>query len=99
MLISMAHILFIYKDTADPPVPNVKHFEENLENFDFPLIFKFCFLHKDLIPVLRDLGYEGISSFYQGQSRYNSSLYGWNGHTPDGGTKASIGSIESKGSR
>ena len=39
----------------------------------------------------KKIGYEEIWKFYAGQSLFNKSLVGWNGHTVDGGT---IGSIE-----
>ena len=90
LIISCAHILSIYKQSVDPPLPNVKHYEQNLNRIEFPLIFKFCFLHRELVYFLKDLGYDGILNFYHGQSRYNSSLYGWNGHTLNGRTKGSV---------
>ena len=89
VLVSLAHIFTIYEDSIDPPVPDVKHYDEDLKNLDFPLIFKFCFLNHKIVSVLTDLGYDGILNFYRGQSMYNASLYGWNGHTPEGGTKGS----------
>ena len=38
-----------------------------------------------------ELGYTDGWRFYMGQSKYNKSIFGWNGHTKDGET---IGTTE-----
>ena len=39
----------------------------------------------------KQFGYSSSYGFYRGQSLYNQSLVGWNGHTEDGET---LGTIE-----
>ena len=41
--------------------------------------------------ILQSLGYKRIYMFYMGKSKYNSSLFGWNGHVKNGST---LGSTE-----
>ena len=37
--------------------------------------------------LLEEAGYDSYIDYQYGQSKYNKSLYGWGGHTQDGGTK------------
>lgn len=54
--------------------------EKNLEDFDFPVIFKICPNPGFNLSALNKEGYKLIQHYFSGQSMYNSSLYGWAGH-------------------
>ena len=55
---------------------------------EFPIIIKLCIESEDerSNEFFENLGYEDITEFYWGLSRYNSSIFGWNGHTINGTT-------------
>ena len=71
---------------------HVVHQKENLtENervmlseIEFPLIFKVCMKPGFDDQALNDMGYENNLAYFAGQSRLNSSLFGWAGHRSDG---------------
>ena len=54
--------------------------ETSLDNIDLPLI-KLCLNPAFNTTALQEEGYQFISSYFQGKSRYNSSIFGWGGHT------------------
>ena len=54
---------------------------ENLGDSEFPIIFKICINPGLNITALREEGYDSIPDYFRGQSKYNSSLYGWAGHS------------------
>ena len=49
--------------------------------------FRICLSEQDDNSAsYKKLGYADDFDFFFGKSRYNNSLFGWNGHTKDGGT-------------
>ena len=51
---------------------------------DFPVVFKICIKPGFNSDGLKYVGYSDIWSYFVGESRYNSSLIGWAGHTKEG---------------
>ena len=54
------------------------------EKIDFPLIFKICIKPGFRDRELRNLGYLNSFMYLLGMSKFNSSHFGWAGHTPEG---------------
>ena len=54
-----------------------------MQHVDFPILFKICLSDNDSSKY-RALGYKNVHKFFRGQSKHNSSLIGWSGHTEDG---------------
>ena len=57
---------------------------------DFPIIFKICVdetVNKS--SRYKNVGYQDSFDFFNGQSMYNSSIFGWTGHTQNGSTLTS----------
>ena len=70
-----------------PRLPSIRKFETNLKKIKFPLSFRICLSEQDDNSAsYKKLGYADDFDFFFGKSRYNNSLFGWNGHTKDGGT-------------
>ena len=82
----MSTILY---NTLYPDQPNVRFYEKKLKDMTFPVVFKICFDNEFETEKMMSVGYDRIWDFYRGRSRYNESLYGWNGHTEDGSTLGS----------
>ena len=63
-----------------PQNPNIRIERKHVEEIKFPLAFKLCVdtEKKDIVKSNRKFGY---TDFFQGQSRFNKSIRGWNGHT------------------
>ena len=55
-----------------------------LAKIDFPLVFKICILPGFDDEELKKMGYANNMAYLEGRSIYNSSIFGWAGHTPDG---------------
>ena len=55
--------------------------KKKLKDIAFPTIIKLCPDPGFNITAMREEGYRNIWGYFVGQSIYNSSLYGWAGHT------------------
>ena len=65
--------------------------EKKLRHLQFPLSFCIClFKLENEGDRYKKLGYKGPHLWYVGQSIYNESHFGWNGHNKDGTTKGTI---------
>ena len=78
-----------------PSVPSVKIYQKSYNEIEFPISIKICATESRTEEKLRTnmSGYERMFTFYQGQSMYNKSLFGWSGHTENG---SHLGSVEGK---
>ena len=63
---------------------------ENVTVEDFPVIFKVCIKPGFDDEALQEAGYESTFEYFLGKSRYNQSLYGWAGHTEEGGVVTNV---------
>ena len=62
--------------------------EKDLQDSDFPLLFKICINPSFNHTAIDEAGFD---HFFSGKSRFNSSLFGWAGHTAEGGV---LGTVE-----
>ena len=67
--------------------------ERNLQDDDFPLLFKICFNPSFNVSAVEEAGY---TSFFSGRSKLNSSLLGWAGHTAEGGVQGTVEELVKK---
>ena len=85
---------FIY-----PSMTNTVVHENNLQELDFPLVFKICVQPAFNLTALEEAGYDtkyGSFRYFVGRSKYNRSVYGWAGHTNTSGVVASVEEILSR---
>ena len=61
--------------------------ESNLQDSEFPLLFKICFNPSFNTSAVEEAGY---TFFISGKSKFNSSLLGWAGHTAEGGVQGTV---------
>ena len=80
----LIHIGFIGFNQLNPSETFTKYQETLLDNIDFPIIFKICLKPALNLTFLQSVGYKNIRAYFLGWSKYNTSLYGWAGHGPDG---------------
>ena len=72
---------------VNPELPSIREFNKDLKDIDFPVSFRICL--NDLsgnFDRYHNLGYNNAYDFFNGISKCNKSLVGWNGHTKDGET-------------
>ena len=62
----------------------------DLAEIDFPLIFKVCVKPGFNETQLKILGYRNSHDYLVGTSKYNKTVFGWAGHTPDGNIVSNI---------
>ena len=75
----------------NPELPSIKTYKKKFTEIEFPLVFRICANEiEDSTERYKEYGYRFDYSYFIGQSIYNRSLIGWNGHTKEGGTIASI---------
>ena len=71
---------------------NTREETKTLEGRDFPLVFKICIQPSFSKPAaFQDAGYKSLYHYFLGQSRFNSSIYGWAGHASNlSGLKSTV---------
>ena len=77
----VVHILTIAHNLKYPPYPSIRIIKKDLRDIDFPVSFKLCMRDNKDIDKYIKLGYVGMFHFFSGQSMFNNSMIGWNGHT------------------
>ena len=95
-ILCLVHISQILMAMIYPEEPNVRTYQKNIQDIEFPMTFRICmeFREDGIDSILRNLGYENIRGYFIGISFYNKSIIGWAGHAEDGNT---IGSVEGLG--
>ena len=91
LCVFFGHILQIGYNLKNPEIPSVKVYKKQLKDIEFPITFKLCLLEKSTSSDrYKSLGYNDSQGFYRGQNRFDQSVVGWNGHTSNKTTLASI---------
>ena len=75
------HLSTIAYDLKYPQYPSIRMRKTELRNIDFPLVFKFCVRDVKKTEKFQKLGYDSRYNAFIGKSKFNESLFGWNGHT------------------
>ena len=73
---------------------NINKHAEDLLGKNFPVILKICINPGFNDTAINEAGYKNIFDFFAGRSKYNRSVYGWAGHTRDGGVVDSVENIK-----
>ena len=77
----VVHLSTIAYDLKYPQYPSIRMRKTELRNIDFPLVFKFCVRDVKKTEKFKKLGYDSSYNVFIGKSKFNESLFGWNGHT------------------
>ena len=73
--------------------PVTKTYRQDLDEIEFPVVFKVCVIPGFDDSAVKKEGYRGATGFFDGKSRFNDSILGWGGHVDGfGKTKSSNGS-------
>ena len=86
----LVHMYFIFYNQVFPSETFTRLEEKQLDDIEFPVIFKLCVNPALNMTELKSAGYENIWKYFVGQSAYNTSLYGWGGHSSLGTPKQSV---------
>ena len=79
----VVHISKIAYDLKYPQYPSIRIKKTEIRNIDFPVVFKICIKGDQNTNTFRKLGYWNRHRVFIGDSMFNNSLVGWNGHTKD----------------
>ena len=91
VVVCIVHISLTGYKVLFPDLPSIRIQDKSLKDIDFPLFIQMCVSEIEKSHIFTKLGYKHEIAFYFGQSAYNDSLFGWNGHLPNGST---IGTLE-----
>ena len=69
---------------------------KGLGDIDFPVVFRICMNPSFNDTELESVGYENVYYYFLGKSRFNSSIYGWSGHTEEGGVFSNASDIQER---
>ena len=64
-------------------VPDKTHtfsYKQDLHQMEFPVLFKICVVPGFNDSQLKKEGYVGATGYFRGESRFNTSHFGWGGH-------------------
>ena len=92
VIICLVHISSITYFLIYPEFPDIRIYKRDLQDIEFPLSFKICV--SDVIGAdkrYKNFGYTNDFDFFAGESMYNSSMFGWSGHTENG---SSVGTVK-----
>ena len=90
-VIFLVHVSLVAFNSMNPANPSIKVYKKKLEKLEyFPISLKLCAKKASSVDnVFRKFGYSHDYKFFIGESYYNASIKGWNGHTRNGTTIAS----------
>ena len=94
VLAALTQLFFIMMGFINPNQLNTDTSELALQDIEFPLDIKICAEPAFDENAIAQAGYGnqwGQYEYFTGRSRFNSSIYGWGGHTDDAGM---VGSVE-----
>ena len=81
MVAFVVHFSVIAYEMKYPKYPSIMIRKTDLRNIDFPVVFKFCVGDVENNEKFQRLGYADRYDVFMGNSMFNNSLVGWNGHT------------------
>ena len=85
------HMLFIIYNQIYPDNPSLRMYKRPLEDIIFPITLKFCIRELENASArYQKYGYCNFWPFYLGQRCYGGNIFGWNGHTRNGSTIATV---------
>ena len=94
LLVFFVHVSFIGYFTIHPELPTIEKHIVDFKDIEFPFIFRLCATEKkDKDEKYRQFGYKNVYNLFLGESMYNRSIYGWNGHQENGSTIKGIEGI------
>ena len=89
-------IFCIFKEWILPSQEITSATEVKLTDIELPILFKVCPDPGFNTTALREEGYAGIYEYFLGRSMFNTSLYGWAGHTNNSQTRGTVHNIYKK---
>ena len=94
-VVFLVHVSFIAINLKSPQYPSIKVYKKNLEKLGYyPISIELCAgatkPESSSMKSYRKFGYSHDYSFFMGQSEYNESIKGWNGHTRNATTITSL---------
>ena len=87
----VVHLSKIAYDLKYPQYPSIRIKKTELRNIDFPVVFRICIRDDKDKNTFQKLGYKNRYGAFIGNSRFNNTLVGWNGHTQDFFTLMPVG--------
>ena len=93
----VAFLLQLFKIIHESIYPTQKTTDiEETKIDDFPIIFKICGKPGFNLSALQEKGYLDVFDYFLGESMFNSSVYGWAGHSPTHDVKWTVEEIYGK---
>ena len=91
-VVFLVHVSLVAFNSMNPANPSIKVYKQKLEELEYyPISLKLCAKKASSVDnVFRKFGYSHDYKFFIGESCYNASIKGWNGHTKNGTTIASL---------
>ena len=99
VLAALSQLFFIVMGFVSPNQLNTDTSELDLQHIDFPLDIKICAEPAFNESAIVEAGYGtewNQYDYFTGRSRFNNSIFGWAGHTPDAGPVASVEEVLDK---
>ena len=98
VLAVLTQLAFNFRDFLFPRLTNTRVETKSIQDQQFPLIFKICIKPAFNKAGLEETGYGygGIFRYFVGRSIFNTSIYGWAGHTNDSGTYGTVEEVYQK---
>ena len=78
---------------VNPIYTDTQIIQKNIQDIEFPVIFKICIQPGFDKKELKSVGYSSERDYFDGNSRFNATIKGWAGHKENGNLFGSITDI------
>ena len=92
----MGHLATTVYDKLKPEGTVAITEKMQLDQMDFPAVFKICILPSFNKTELKKVGYNSPFEYFSGKSRYDKQTFGWSGHTEDGKSFSNASDVQKR---
>lgn len=90
------HMSLVIEQELHPTEVKTKTEIRPLREMEFPAVFKVCVKPSFNEEEIRNVGYDSVYHYFNGKSKYNSSIHGWAGHTKDGKVFSNVSDVQDR---
>ena len=89
------HAIINLYNTLNPKETIMRFEPRNLDDIEFPIVFKICLNPAFKIDEIQSAGYASLWDYFHGKSKYKKrKFYGWAGHYENGSFISSVKGID-----
>ena len=92
----LVHMSLVLRNELHPTEIKTRTETRLLSKMEFPAMFKVCVKPSFNEEEIKKVGYDSVYHYFNGKSKYNSSIHGWAGHTEDGKVFSNVSDVQDR---